>query len=387
MVDEAHRSHASALHANLLRALPNCARIGFTGTPIIMGAKKTHPRDLRRVHRPLHDQGVRGRRRDRADPLRGPDHRGCGRRRPGARPALRGHVPGAHAGGAGDDQEEVRHQGPRHGGPGADRGQGAGHAAPLRGEHPAQRLQGPGGGRQPRAAIRYYEALRAGADELVAEARRRRATTCSTSTTRSWRGSSEEAQFLVRAHRSSSTRSASWSSPRSSRATTTTHPSWASGPTAAKQDVRIARFKKPLFHEDPDKRDPLAFLIVKSMLLTGFDAPIEGVMYLDRPIREHELLQAIARVNRTYAKKKCGHRRGLLRRRPPPQGGPGGLQRRGRRGGAARASRTRSRSCGTGTSGCWISSTSVGSRDIQDVEKPASSCSRTNGCGPSSRSS
>ncbi len=43
MVDEAHRSHSSALHANLLQALPNCARIGFTGTPIIMGAKKrTH---------------------------------------------------------------------------------------------------------------------------------------------------------------------------------------------------------------------------------------------------------------------------------------------------------------------------------------------------------
>lgn len=47
------------------------------------------------------------------------------------------------------------------------------------------------------------------------------------------------------------------------------------------------------------KADPLAFLIVKSMLLTGFDAPIEGVMYLDRSIREAELLQAIARVNRT----------------------------------------------------------------------------------------
>jgi type I restriction enzyme R subunit len=43
LVDEAHRSHATSLHANLLKALPNAARIGFTGTPIIMGAKKrTH---------------------------------------------------------------------------------------------------------------------------------------------------------------------------------------------------------------------------------------------------------------------------------------------------------------------------------------------------------
>jgi type I restriction enzyme R subunit len=70
--------------------------------------------------------------------------------------------------------------------------------------------------------------------------------------------------------------------------------------------LRIKRFKKPLFHADPTKTDPLAFLIVKSMLLTGFDAPIEGVMYLDRPIREAELLQAIARVNRPGFGKRAG---------------------------------------------------------------------------------
>ena len=40
MVDEAHRSHGSVLHANLMNALPNAARIGFTGTPIIMGKRK-----------------------------------------------------------------------------------------------------------------------------------------------------------------------------------------------------------------------------------------------------------------------------------------------------------------------------------------------------------
>jgi type I restriction enzyme, R subunit len=76
-------------------------------------------------------------------------------------------------------------------------------------------------------------------------------------------------------------------------------PVWSEWTDAARIESRIARFKKPLLHRDPDKADPLAFLIVKSMLLTGFDAPIEGVMYLDRPIREAELLQAIARVNRT----------------------------------------------------------------------------------------
>jgi type I restriction enzyme R subunit len=42
------------------------------------------------------------------------------------------------------------------------------------------------------------------------------------------------------------------------------------------------------------------------MLLTGFDAPIEQVMYLDSPLREHTLLQAIARVNRTAEGKTYG---------------------------------------------------------------------------------
>lgn len=52
--------------------------------------------------------------------------------------------------------------------------------------------------------------------------------------------------------------------------------------------------------------DPLAVLIVCDMLLTGFDAPIEQVMYLDSPLKEHTLLQAIARVNRTAERKHYG---------------------------------------------------------------------------------
>ena len=83
-------------------------------------------------------------------------------------------------------------------------------------------------------------------------------------------------------------------------------PAWKVWTDAHAQTQRIDRFKKPLLHADPTKADPLAFLIVKSMLLTGFDAQIEGVMYLDRPIREAELLQTIARVNRTGHGKKVG---------------------------------------------------------------------------------
>jgi len=47
-------------------------------------------------------------------------------------------------------------------------------------------------------------------------------------------------------------------------------------------------------------------LIVKDMLLTGFDAPVCQVMYLDRKLTDHTLLQAIARVNRTYENKTRG---------------------------------------------------------------------------------
>jgi type I restriction enzyme, R subunit len=49
-----------------------------------------------------------------------------------------------------------------------------------------------------------------------------------------------------------------------------------------------------------DHSDPLTFLVVTSKLLTGFDAPIEGVMYLDKPLRLHTLSQTMARVNRRW---------------------------------------------------------------------------------------
>jgi type I restriction enzyme R subunit len=49
-----------------------------------------------------------------------------------------------------------------------------------------------------------------------------------------------------------------------------------------------------------DPKDPLKILIVTSKLLTGFDAPILQTMYLDKPLRDHTLLQAICRTNRPY---------------------------------------------------------------------------------------
>ena len=55
-----------------------------------------------------------------------------------------------------------------------------------------------------------------------------------------------------------------------------------------------------------DPADPLKYLIVTSKLLTGFDAPILQAMYLDKPMRDHNLLQAICRTNRPYPKKTHG---------------------------------------------------------------------------------
>ena len=62
------------------------------------------------------------------------------------------------------------------------------------------------------------------------------------------------------------------------------------------QDQAIERFK--------DRDDRLSVLVVCDMLLTGFDAPVEQAMYLDAPLKEHTLLQAIARVNRPLGEEK-----------------------------------------------------------------------------------
>ena len=53
-----------------------------------------------------------------------------------------------------------------------------------------------------------------------------------------------------------------------------------------------------------DANDPLKLVIVTSKLLTGFDAPILQAMYLDKPMKDHTLLQAICRVNRVYGQDK-----------------------------------------------------------------------------------
>ena len=74
----------------------------------------------------------------------------------------------------------------------------------------------------------------------------------------------------------------------------------------------IEDFKLPFGNEAEKSRsgekkfDNTAILIVSDMLLTGYDAPIVQCMYIDKLLKEHTLLQAIARVNRTKAGKEYG---------------------------------------------------------------------------------
>lgn len=304
LVDEAHRTQAGDLHANLLAGLPNCARIGFTGTPIIMGDKKrTHEifgefidrytikeaeadgatvpvlyegrtakgavkddasldelfEDLFRQHTPEELEAIK------------------------KKYATKGHIFDAPALIADKARDMLRHY----------------VTNILPNGYKAQvvaysRL----------AAIRYFEALKVARDELLAEAAALPAEdkvlddealcqrpAAMQARVQAWRYRDLLARIEIAPIISGSNND---------------DPAWKPWTDSAAQEQLIKRFKKPLTHAKPDKADPVAFLVVKSMLLTGFDAPIEGVMYLDRPIREAELLQAIARVNRTGFGKRCG---------------------------------------------------------------------------------
>ncbi len=75
------------------------------------------------------------------------------------------------------------------------------------------------------------------------------------------------------------------------------HPEYGSYDRTRDEEERLLdRFRDPA--------DPLKLIIVTAKLLTGFDAPILQAMYLDKPLRDHTLLQAICRVNRTYSEQK-----------------------------------------------------------------------------------
>lgn len=68
--------------------------------------------------------------------------------------------------------------------------------------------------------------------------------------------------------------------------------------TKARRDLLAKRAK--------DAKDPLKLVIVRDMWLTGFDAPSMHTMYVDKPMKGHGLMQAIARVNRVFRDKPAG---------------------------------------------------------------------------------
>jgi type I restriction enzyme R subunit len=304
LVDEAHRTQAGDLHANLLAGLPNCARIGFTGTPIIMGEKKrTHEIFGEFIDR----YTIRQSEEDGATvPVLYEGRTAKGAIKDGAtldelfedlfrqhtpeeleaikqKYATKGHIFDAPALIADKARDIIRHY----------------VTNILPNGHKAQvvaysRL----------AAIRYFEALQQARDELLAEAEALNPQDKALDDEALCRRP-PKVQAVVQAWRYRETLARIEFAPIIS-GSNNDDPAWKVWTDGARHEQLIKRFKKPLFHAQTEKTDPLAFLVVKSMLLTGFDAPIEGVMYLDRPIRQAELLQAIARVNRTGFGKRCG---------------------------------------------------------------------------------
>lgn len=306
LVDEAHRSQTSTLHANLMAALPNAAKIGFTGTPIMREGKKRTDA----IFGPFIDKYT----------IRQAEHDGAvvpifyeGRT-----------AKGAVAGGSDLDElfedmfaehttEEVEKLKARYATTGAVLEAPkliAAKAKSILWHYVSTVL--PGGFKAQLSAtsrlatVRYREALLAARDELVAQIERL-------------------PEYLVRGAEDGSLDIDGLDRRRQVLVRALPHlelirildfvpvisgdhnddPAWAQWTDKGRQDKVIAEFKQPLGLPG-EHTSPVAFLLVRTMLLTGFDAPVEQALYLDRFIQDAELLQAIARVNRTAPGKAAG---------------------------------------------------------------------------------
>jgi type I restriction enzyme R subunit len=80
----------------------------------------------------------------------------------------------------------------------------------------------------------------------------------------------------------------------------------ASDPLDWQPHVRTKLRREELAQRFRDPADPFKLVIVRDMWLTGFDAPSLATMYVDKPMRGHGLMQAIARVNRVFKDKPGG---------------------------------------------------------------------------------
>ena len=292
LIDEAHRSHASTLHANLLAALPNCVRIGFTGTPIVKAAKKTTGQifggfidqyNIREsqadgVTLPILYEGLEARGAvtqgddlDRLFEIVFQNKTQEERAQIKAKYATKTQVGQARELIKAKAQNMLRHYVERI----------------LPGGFKAQVVAS-----TPLAAVRYQEAFVEAQRELV-EQIESRAPILKHLAPEALESLDAETRFFTLALPHLETiRKLEFATVIS--ADKEDDPSWKKWTDKSQQEVNIEKFKKNLVE------DSLAVLIVKSMLLTGFDAPLEQVLYLDRGMKEYELLQAIARVNRIY---------------------------------------------------------------------------------------
>lgn len=87
----------------------------------------------------------------------------------------------------------------------------------------------------------------------------------------------------------------------------------ASDPADWQGHIRNKPRRETLANRFRDPNDPFQLVIVRDMWLTGFDAPSLHTMYVDKPMRGHGLMQAIARVNRVF-RDKPGELEQTLRR-------------------------------------------------------------------------
>jgi type I restriction enzyme R subunit len=300
IVDEAHRSHGSALHANLMNALPNAARIGFTGTPIIMGKRK---KTLEIFGGYLDRYTLTE---SEADGSTVPIfYEGKTTDAAVAGASKMDDVFARWFSGLTDDQRELLQK--KYATTAQVLEAPEMIAAKARDilRHYVSTVM-PDGFKgmivatSRKACLRYFDAINVARDELVTEIE----AFLAEDDGRPYDQLDVEEQFLRNAAGQlallrdldlAPVISADHNDP----------PEYHLWSDKLRQQVRINLFKRPL-GPVTDKTDPLAILIVKSMLLTGFDAPHAQVLYLDRLIQEAELLQAIARVNRTAPKKSYG---------------------------------------------------------------------------------
>ena len=80
----------------------------------------------------------------------------------------------------------------------------------------------------------------------------------------------------------------------------------ASDPPEWQQHIRNKARREDLAKRFRDAGDPFGIVLVRDMWLTGFDAPSLHTLYVDKPMRGHGLMQAIARVNRVFRDKPGG---------------------------------------------------------------------------------